>query len=77
MNQITGVGIDVSKGFSMVAIRHLGGVIVEPPFRVNHTSRELNALVQRLHILPGEICIVMLVLDWHVSLKMCSTGLPE
>lgn len=30
MNQITSVGIDVSKGFSMVAIRHPGGVIVEP-----------------------------------------------
>lgn len=59
MNQITSVGIDVSKGFSMVAIRQPGGVIVEPPFRVNHTSRELNALVQRLHILPGEIRIVM------------------
>ena len=32
MNQITSVGIDVSKGFSMVAIRQPGGVIDRTTF---------------------------------------------
>lgn len=59
MTPITGIGIDVSKGYSMVAIRQPGGVIVAPPFRVNHTALGLNDLIQQLHKLPGELRIVM------------------
>ena len=36
---ITAVGIDVSKGKSVVAIRRPGGKVVKPPFLVNHKKR--------------------------------------
>lgn len=33
MNEITGVGIDVSKGYSMIAVRQPGGVtLLGAPF---------------------------------------------
>lgn len=59
MNEITGVGIDVSKGYSMIAVRQPGGVTLLAPFRVNHTSSELQALVERIRMLPGKVRIVM------------------
>ena len=59
MKQITAVGIDVSKGRSMVAARQPGGVIVAAPFKINHTATELNQLIQMLHQYPGEVRIVM------------------
>lgn len=59
MKQITAVGIDVSKGWSMVAVRQPGGVIVAAPFKINHTATELNQLIQMLHQYPGEVRIVM------------------
>ena len=59
MKQITAVGIDVSKGCSMVAVRQPGGVIVAAPFKINHTATELNQLIQMLHQYPGEVRIVM------------------
>lgn len=31
MNEITGVGIDVSKGYSMIAVRQPGGVTLLAP----------------------------------------------
>ena len=45
MTLITGIGIDVSKGYSMVAIRQPGGIIVAPPFRVDHTASNLDDLI--------------------------------
>ena len=36
---ITAVGIDVSKGKSVVAIRRPGGKVVKPPFLVNHFQK--------------------------------------
>jgi len=48
MKEVTGVGIDVSKGHSMVAVRQSGGVVVSPPFRVNNTASELQALVEQI-----------------------------
>ncbi len=59
MNEITGVGIDVSKEYSMIAVRQPGGVTLLAPFRVNHTSSELQSLVERIRTLPGEVRIVM------------------
>ena len=55
MKEVTGVGIDVSKGYSMVAVRQPGGVVVSPPFRVNHTASELQALIEQIRTLPGEV----------------------
>jgi len=53
------VGIDVSKGKSMVAIMRPFGEIVASPFEVNHTGSELRALVDKLRSLSGETKIIM------------------
>lgn len=58
-NVITAVGIDVSKGKSMAAIRRPGGEIVQMPFEVKHTVLGLKDLVKLLHKTGGEIRIVM------------------
>ena len=41
-NEITAVGVDVSKGKSTVAIRRPGGEIVMTPFTVLHTAEGLT-----------------------------------
>lgn len=56
---ITAVGIDVSKGKSMVAVRRPGGKIVLQPISVSHTAEELAGLVKRLRALGGDIRIIM------------------
>ena len=53
------VGIDVSKGKSMVTILRPFGEIVLKPFEVKHTSSEINALISRIKTLEGESRIVM------------------
>lgn len=53
------VGIDVSKGKSMVAIVQPFGVVVAEPFEVTHNGQELKELVERLKLLPGETKVVM------------------
>lgn len=53
------VGIDVSKGKSMVAIMRPFGEIVASPFEVNHTDSELKQLADRLKSLNGETKIIM------------------
>ena len=40
------VGIDVSKGKSMVAIMRPFGEIVSPPFEIKHTTSDINSLVE-------------------------------
>lgn len=51
--QITVVGIDVSKGKSTVAARRPGGEIVLSPFDVEHTVSELDTLVKTLYKIGG------------------------
>ena len=53
------VGIDVSKGKSMIAIIRPFGEIVAMPFEVRHTVEELNNLVNLIQKLDGETRIVM------------------
>ena len=53
------VGIDVSKGKSMVAILRPFGEIVASPFEVTHTGSELSGLAKSLLKLPGETKVVM------------------
>ena len=53
------VGIDVSKGKSMVTILRPFGEIVIKPFEVKHTSSEMNALISRIKNIQGESRIVM------------------
>ena len=53
------VGIDVSKGKSMVAILRPFGEVVASPFEVGHAGQELSALAKRLLALDGETKVVM------------------
>ncbi len=58
-NIITAVGIDVSKGKSMVAIRRPGGEVVQMPFEVKHNTSNLKDFIQLLRQTGGNIRIVM------------------
>ena len=53
------VGIDVSKGRSMVAILRPYGEVVLPPFEVNHTASDINSLIDIIKSIDGESRIVM------------------
>lgn len=53
------VGIDVSKGKSMVAVMRPLGEVVNSPFEIQHTNSELTELVRLLRSLPGETRVVM------------------
>lgn len=53
------VGIDVSKGRSMVAILRPCGEIVSKPFVVQHLSNEIHSLIGLIQSLEGESRIVM------------------
>ena len=53
------VGIDISKGKSMVAVARPLGEIVSNPFEVRHTSDDIAVLTKYLHTLVGDTRIVM------------------
>lgn len=53
------VGIDVSKGKSMIAVMRPFGEIVVAPYEVCHTDSDLSELVKLLRSLDGETRIVM------------------
>ena len=53
------VGIDVSKGKSMVAIMRPFGEIVSTPFEIKHTASDINSLVELINSVEGESRIVM------------------
>lgn len=53
------VGIDVSKGKSMVTVLRPGGEVVMTPHTVAHTSGELSALAKALKNLEGDTKVVM------------------
>ena len=53
------VGIDVSKGKSMVAILRPFGEIIYSPFEIQHTSHDINSLVNLIHSVDGESRVVM------------------
>ena len=53
------VGIDVSKGKSMVAIMRPFGEIVSAPFEIKHTASGINSLVELINSVEGESRIVM------------------
>lgn len=56
---ITAVGIDVSKGKSMVAVCRPGGEVVLMPFQVEHTAEGIQALIKTLNGIGGNIRVVM------------------
>ena len=53
------VGIDVSKGKSMIAVMRPFGEVVISPFEIHHTDSELCELAKLLRSLPGETRVVM------------------
>ena len=53
------VGIDVSKGKSMVVVRRPFNETVARPFEVRHTGSELKQLASYLKSLDGETRVVM------------------
>ncbi len=53
------VGIDVSKGKSMIAVMRPFGEVVLAPFEVKHTFVELGNLAEQLKRLDGETRVVM------------------
>ncbi len=53
------VGIDVSKGKSMVSVMRPLGEVVAKPFAVRHTGSELKELADYLKSLDGETRVVM------------------
>ena len=72
------VGIDVSKGKSMVAVMRPFGEVVLPPFEVSHTGSELSELAKTLKNLPGETRVVMEYTGYYhapVALALCEAGI--
>ena len=53
------VGIDVSKGKSMIAVMRPGKEVVIEPFEVSHTDSELIDLAKVIQSLDGETRVVM------------------
>ncbi len=53
------VGIDVSKGKSMIAVMRPFGEVVRSPFEAGHTDSELSELAGLLKSLDGETRVVM------------------
>ena len=53
------VGIDVSKGKSMVAVLQPGGKLLARPFEVLHTKSGIQKLISFVHSLGGDTRIVM------------------
>lgn len=53
------VGIDVSKGKSMVAILRPYGEIVSSAFEIHHTSGGISSLIEQIKSIEGESRIVM------------------
>jgi len=53
------VGIDVSKGKSMIAVMRPFGEVVVSPFEVSHTDNELSKLAKLLKNLNGETRVAM------------------
>lgn len=53
------VGIDVSKGKSMIAIVRPFGELVKKPYEVRHTASELRALANLLKSLDGDTRVIL------------------
>jgi transposase len=57
--KMNSVGIDVSKGKSMIAVMRPFGEVVVSPVEIRHTDSELKDLARQLKSLPGETRVVM------------------
>ena len=52
------VGIDVSKGKSMVAIMRPFGEIVSTPFEIKHTASDIHSLVELINSVECFLVII-------------------
>ena len=69
------VGIDVSKGKSMIAVMRPFGEVVLTPFEVQHTARELSELAKTLKSLVGETRVVMEATgNYHAPVALALQG---
>ena len=69
------VGIDVSKGKSMIAVMRPFGEVVLSPFEVQHTASELSELAKTLKSLVGETRVVMEATgNYHVPVALALHG---
>lgn len=57
--RMNAVGIDVSKGKSMIAVMRPFGEVVAKPFEVHHTASKLKELTDFLKSLNGEVRVVL------------------
>lgn len=55
----TAIGIDISKGKSMVAAMRPFGEVALPPREFLHTSADLSALTESLRLLPGNTRVIL------------------
>ena len=72
------VGIDVSKGKSMIAVMRPFGEVVRSPFEISHTDSELSELARTLKSLPGETRVVMEYTGYYhapVAQVLCEAGI--
>ena len=66
------VGIDISKGKSMVCILKPYGEVVAKPFEVRHTEHDLEALAAMLQKLNDEVKVVMEATGvYHLPVLTC------
>lgn len=49
-----GVGIDISKGKSTIAIMSIEGEVIEEPFEINHDINGLEILEEKMKDIPNE-----------------------
>ena len=69
------VGIDVSKGKSMIAVMRPFGEVVLTPFEVQHTASELSELAKTLKSLVGETRVVMEATgNYHAPVALALQG---
>ena len=69
------VGIDVSKGKSMITVMRPFGEVVLTPFEVQHTARELSELAKTLKSLVGETRVVMEATgNYHAPVALALQG---
>lgn len=55
----TAIGIDVSKGKSVVAAIRPFGEVVLPPYEFSHTSADLSALTELLRLIDGDTRVIL------------------
>lgn len=53
------VGIDVSKDKSTVCVLKPYGEVVISPYEMNHVEEEMVDLINRIHVLEGEVKVIM------------------